>query len=197
MHHSLPLPAPLLPILTVSIASLLPIGCEQGGEPEQTADYDGVTTDELKPFEVSGIKNVHTYQGIFLASQPDLNALNQAKEGGVETVINMRHPDELEAFDEAEVVTELGVDYHNPAWNGPEELTDEVFDEYRNLLNTEERPILLHCSSANRVGAIWLAYRALDDGLDVDEALAEAKTVGLKSSDYEAKAKEYVAGHKR
>ena len=73
----------------------------------------------------------------------------------------------------------------------------EVFDQAREQLKTAERPILLHCASANRVGAVWLPYRVLDGGLSWDHALAEAKTVGLKSPDYEAKAKDYIQRHSK
>ena len=90
-------------------------------------------------------------------------------------------------------MTDLGLTYHNPAWNGEEELTDEVFDQVLDLLRSEERVILFHCSSANRVGAIWVAYRALDGGLDVEEAVGEGKTVGMKSPAYEQKARDYVS----
>ena len=39
---------------------------------------------------------------------------------------------------------------------------------------------------------MWLPWRVLDGGLSYDEALAEAKTVGLKSPLYEEKAREYI-----
>jgi uncharacterized protein (TIGR01244 family) len=90
------------------------------------------------------------------------------------------------------VVGDLGMGYHNVPWNGPDELTDERFDTVRELLRTAERPLLLHCSSGNRVGAMWLAYRALDDGLSYEEALREAKIVGMKTPAFETKAKSYI-----
>jgi hypothetical protein len=51
---------------------------------------------------------------------------------------------------------------------------------------------LVHCFSAGRVGAAWLAHRVLDDGLSVEAALDEANTIGLKKDDYIQKAKDYV-----
>jgi hypothetical protein len=52
--------------------------------------------------------------------------------------------------------------------------------------------MLVHCFSAGRVGATWLAHRVLDDGLTVEAAVAEAKTIGLKKEDFIAKATDYV-----
>ena len=51
---------------------------------------------------------------------------------------------------------------------------------------------MLHCASGNRVGAVWLAYRVLDEGLEPGAALEEARTIGLRSAGYEERALEYV-----
>ena len=115
------------------------------------------------------------------------------KLGGVKTVINQRHASELEDFDERAVVGALGLAYYNPAWNGADELTDEILDETRELLRTVERPVLIHCSSANRTGATWFAFRVLDEGLSLEAGLDEAKLVGLRSPDYERIVRNYIA----
>lgn len=61
-------------------------------------------------------------------------------------------------------------------------LTDAVFDETRAWLTDDgKKPLLLHCHSANRVGAIWLAHRVLDDGLMLAAAEREATLVGLNT----------------
>ncbi|MEM9556140.1 MAG: protein tyrosine phosphatase family protein [Acidobacteriota bacterium] len=146
--------------------------------------------------EYGTIARLHTLDGVFLASQPQPADFERARTDGVKTVINLRHEDETD-FDEPTVVEELGLGYVHLPFNGPDELTDEVFDQARELLRTTERPILLHCGSANRVGAVWLPYRVLDEGLSWDEALAEAKEVGLKTPAYEELAKDYVERHSR
>ena len=85
--------------------------------------------------------------------------------------------------------------YYHISFKTPESLTDKVFDSVRGLLNEKvKQPLIIHCSSANRVGAVWLAHRVLDGGISYDKALTEAKTVGLKLSAYEDKAKAYIAG---
>ncbi|NNF64491.1 MAG: catalase/peroxidase HPI, partial [Acidimicrobiia bacterium] len=108
------------------------------------------TTDTLEPYECGDVTRLHTVNDIFLASQPGVEDFKQARMGGMRTVINSRHATENEDFDERQVVTSLGMTYHNPAWNGPQELTDAIIHQTRELLRTVERPILLHCSSANR-----------------------------------------------
>lgn len=129
------------------------------------------------------IENLHELGGIFLASQPSAADLERMREHGVKTVINLRHETEMTAFDEAAVVSAAGMEYVNLPWRGAGELTDDVLDRGRELLNACERPILLHCASASRVGAIWLAWRATDGRLEWDAAVEEARQIGLKGDD--------------
>jgi uncharacterized protein (TIGR01244 family) len=171
----------------------LALGCAKKAPSEP--EHQAITTERLEPYECGTIARLHTYGGVFLASQPSPEDFAQAQKGGVRTVVNLRHADEVTDFDERAVVTDLGLEYVSLPWNGADELTDEVFDRARQVLDTAERPILLHCGSANRVGAVWIPWRVLDGGLSYDEALAEAKTIGLKTSAFEAKAKDYVERH--
>lgn len=159
------------------------------------AEHKAITTEKLEPYECGSITRLHTFAGVFVGSQPKPADFEQAKKGGVKTVLNLRHATENTEFDEAKIVGDVGLKYVNIPWNGPEELTDQVFDRARDVLNTGERPILMHCASANRAGAIWLAWRAVDGRLPIEDAVAEAKTVGLHSSDFESKARDYVARH--
>jgi len=181
----------LAALAPLAMASLIAASCSSGA-PQHRA----ITTDKLEPYSCGSVKRLHTYGGIFLASQPEKEDFKQAKDGGVKTVINLRRKDEL-SWDEEAAVKELGLEYHHVPFKAPEELTDEVFDRTRNLLrDSSKKPILLHCASANRVGAIWLVHRAVDDGLSFESAMEEARVVGLKMPAYEEKAKAYIAKHK-
>lgn len=159
-------------------------------------DQAGATTssgDHVQPHKWGNIAKVHTVDGIYLSGQPKEADFTAIKEDGIKTVINLRKPDEMTDFDEKKVVEDLGMTYISLPWNGPEELSDYIFDKSRNLLKNAEKPVLLHCASSNRVGAVWLPYRVLDNGLTLEEALDEAKEVGLKSAEYQQKAEEYVS----
>jgi uncharacterized protein (TIGR01244 family) len=172
------------------LATFLLASCSTSG------GHKAITTDRLEPYQCGTVQKLHTLGGVFLASQPQPADFEQAREGGIKTVINLRKKDELD-WDEEAKVKELGLEYHQVPFKAPTELTDQVFDEVRSLLNDpEKKPILLHCASANRVGAIWLAHRVLDGRLSYEAALAEAKTVGLVLPAYEERAKEYIARHR-
>lgn len=147
----------------------------------------------LESRAIGDTRNVHAYGDVWLAGQPAPTDFAQVEELGFRTVINSRHEAELGDFDEEALVTSLGMRYIALPWNGPDELTDEVFDRSRELLETAERPIFFHCASANRIGAVWIPWRVLDGGLSYEDALAEAKVIGLRTDAYEAKAADYVA----
>ena len=51
---------------------------------------------------------------------------------------------------------------------------------------------MLHCGGGNRVGAVWITHRVLDDGVELDAAIEEAKTIGLKSEPLKQRAIEYI-----
>jgi uncharacterized protein (TIGR01244 family) len=160
-----------------------------GAAPKQTQAAD---EEKLEPYQCGKVQRLHTLGGVFLASQPEKEDFSHAKEGGIKTVLNLREKEELD-WDEAELIGSLGMEYVNVPFKTPASLTDEVFDKVRKLLNDKaKRPLLVHCASANRVGAVWLAHRVLDGGKSYDEALKEAKTVGLKLPAFEAKAKDYI-----
>jgi len=146
---------------------------------------------KLEPYQCGTVTRLHAFGDVFLASQPSPDDFKQTSQSGIATVINQRHPDETQ-FNEQRIVENLGLQYYSIPWNGPNELTDEVFTRTRELLRTAKRPILLHCSSANRVGTIWLAYRVLDGGASVEQAIEEARTVGLRTPAYQHKALDYI-----
>jgi len=154
------------------------------------------TPKKLEPAKCGSVKQLHAFDDIFLAGQPTAEDFQEFKKRGVKSVLNLRTKEEMD-FDEAKILKGLSLEYHHVPIASPDSLTDENFDKLRKLLNEkEQRPLLLHCASANRVGAVWLAHRVLDGGLTYDAALAEAKTVGLKAPAMEAKAKVYIAKQK-
>lgn len=151
---------------------------------------------KLESATCGAVKQLHAFDDIFLAGQPSVEDFAEFKKRGVKSVLNVRTKEELN-FDEAQTIKSLGLEYHHIPIAGPDALTDENFNKIRKLLNSkEQRPLLFHCASANRVGAVWLAHRVLDGGLTYDAALIEAKIVGLKLPALESKAKEYIAKQK-
>lgn len=122
---------------------------------------------------------VHPVDGITSAGQPDEAALAVFAERGYVAVIDMRTAGEERGFDEPAAVAGLGMEYVAfPIGGG--DITFEKARELDALLAHYEQPVLLHCASGNRVGAL-LALRDFLASGDAAKALQAGRDGGLTS----------------
>lgn len=84
------------------------------------------------------------------------------------------------------------MEYYSAPFGRPHTLSPEKLDRARRLLREAPRPLLLHCASADRVGAVWLAWRVMDTGATWAQAMKEARTVGLRTDGYIRAVKAYA-----
>jgi len=146
----------------------------------------------LKESKLGDTKPVHAFGNLYLAGQPAPEDLPLLKAEGIKTVISLRHKKEL-AWDEASAVERSGMKFVPIPFGAAQQLKPEVFDKVLSILRDQRQgPMVLHCGSANRVGAIWYAYRVLDGKLSPEAAKKEAQKVGLRTPAYLDRAKEYV-----
>lgn len=150
---------------------------------------------QLKEGKLGETENVHVFDKCYLAGQPSVEDMKLAKEQGVKTIINLIPADE-QPFDEAAAAKEIGLHYISLPIADPEDLTDELITRARTELKQAPQPLIMHCGSANRVGALWLAKRVLDDGLSTEAALAEADQVGLRNEEMKTRVLEYIEEHR-
>lgn len=147
--------------------------------------------------EIGQIPDLTVTTGFFLGGQPESMDFEDLKREGARAVLDLRMPDEVREFDEASAVIDAELEYF-PLGFTPRTLTDDILDQAREIMRDENRqPMLVHCASANRVGAVWLAFRILDEGLSEEAALAEAETVGLRSPVMREKVLEYARKNKK
>jgi protein tyrosine phosphatase (PTP) superfamily phosphohydrolase (DUF442 family) len=169
-------------MLILSVASVATLGCN----PPRDAPA-------LQTATLGDAPNVHRYTNFTMAGQPSAADFEIARDNGTLTVVDLRLSNEDRGFDEAELVSGLGMTYHNIGFKSRESLSDEVFDNVRKVLREAAgSKVLIHCSTANRVGTVWLVYRVLDDGLAYDEAAEEARTIGMRTPDFAERAQEYI-----
>jgi SAM-dependent methyltransferase/protein tyrosine phosphatase (PTP) superfamily phosphohydrolase (DUF442 family) len=147
----------------------------------------------LRSAELGSTHNVHAFGANLLCGQPSAEEFAEAKRRGITTVITVRRDGEVD-WDEAELVREMGLEFYQIGFDAPDTLSDAIFDQTLQLLaDPKKAPVMLHCATANRVGAIWFAHRVLHDGLAVAEARKEAVTVGMRTPGYEARVLDYIA----
>lgn len=129
----------------------------------------------------------------------ETSALEGLKADGFRSVINLRMASENGAniAENQATAKALGLNYfHLPfSGNAPD---PAVVDQFLGVISdTANQPVYVHCASANRVGAMWLVKRVLQDGWAVDKATAEAKAIGLSAPGLEKFALEYIASHRQ
>ncbi|MCU0566828.1 MAG: protein tyrosine phosphatase family protein [Oculatellaceae cyanobacterium Prado106] len=116
---------------------------------------------------------------IAITGQLNLAQLQEAAEEGFQAVLNLRSPDEEGSLsDEQEQVEAVGLDYVNvPVATASlnEALTDQVLQTIDEL----PKPLLIHCASSMRAGAMATMYVATRQGLTAEQALERAKQAGL------------------
>lgn len=110
----------------------------------------------------------------------DRAAFGKLKALGFKTVINL-NTDKEGAQPEGDAARKAGLVYIHIPVDTRAPKSDDVskFTQYVNDPNYY--PVLVHCQSANRVGAMWALYRAVN-GVPPGIAVQEGRTVGLKPS---------------
>ncbi len=127
------------------------------------------------------------------AGQPDQEDFERLAAAGYRTVIDLRQPGEDRGLNEPETVQLAGMEYVNVPV-GHEDVDDETFERFREFMaDLERRPTLVHCTSANRVGALLIPYLILDEGKVPEEAVEKASRVGLRSEELKQAALRYAA----
>ena len=113
--------------------------------------------------------------------QPRLEHLQQLKDEGVKSIINLRPASEHRAAEEESKARELGLRYFNiPVVFGDPK--DEQATEFLKITDdTENRPAFIHCTAAIRVGAFWMIRRVLRM-VGRLKRRRRAKKIGLKES---------------
>ncbi|GMR17205.1 MAG: hypothetical protein BMS9Abin32_270 [Gammaproteobacteria bacterium] len=119
--------------------------------------------------------------GVIVGSgQPDAQALQRFADAGFVAVIDLRGDDEDRGLDEPREVERLGMQYISLPIASRDDISYPNAAALDRLLAGIDGPVLLHCGSGNRVGALT-ALRASLYGASDDEALAAGKAAGLTS----------------
>ncbi len=115
--------------------------------------------------------------------QPTFDQLKKASETGFKAVINLRTDGELpDPEQESTWVEGFGMKYFHIPVAGAEGLTLENTKLFVEALSkTENYPLIVHCKSGNRVGALFALKAFHIDGKSKEEALLIGERAGLTS----------------
>lgn len=119
--------------------------------------------------------------GLYTAGQPDSTSWQVAAGNGITTVINLRPVAEMGDRDEAAEVAAAGMEYHQLPVAGADDITMDNAIELRRLVDQASGPVLVHCASGNRVGALLALGEVESGAVAAGQALAFGRSAGLGS----------------
>ena len=148
--------------------------------------------------DFSFIKNfLRINEQVCTGGQPTLDDLVKLKAEGVKAILNLRRPADYNSEEEAAKAKKLGLRYVNIPVSVAEP-KDEQADEFLKVTSDpQNRPVFIHCGSANRVGAFWMIRRVLVDGWKLEDAEAEARKIGMHSPSLIEFAHSYIQRHQK
>lgn len=145
------------------------------------AEREPLATDSPLLVDVSAVTAgdfVRPVNGVSASGQPDADALQGFANSGYSAVIDLRGQDENRGLDESRIVEELGMSYIPLPIAGSDAISFENARLLKSLIDEQQGPVLVHCASGNRVGALLALIESLD-GADDAAALEAGKNGGL------------------
>lgn len=173
------MPTSLVPCVLSALLYGLLAGCSSAPEEELPTKPPGPFPVMIAP--MPGFPSVYAVGNVLIAGQPTPIGLTNARDSGVELVINSRPLSEM-TFDEASVARGLGMKYVSLPFV-PLSLQPEQVAVFIRLINdnSSEGRVLVHCSSGNRVAALWAMYEVSELDMPPEVAVARARKMGLRS----------------
>jgi len=144
------------------IAIALPIAVLAGSQPDGVTNFQKVDD--------------HVYRG----AQPTEQGFRSLAKLGIKTVVDLREPGDRSRVEE-KIVRAAGMEYVSVPMYGMETPSnDKVVKVLALLEDTGTGPVFVHCKrGADRTGAVIACYRMEHDRWKNDQALTEAKSLGM------------------
>ena len=157
-------------MIAVCIALSAVLGCTTPAKPSLNVSL--VTQAEITNL-------IATEATVFSSGQPTKAQIELVAKAGIKHIVNLR-PTSEQDWDEGGYVQSLGVQYHHIPVADIEDVTSDNAKSLHQLLASfGKEPVLVHCSSGNRVGALIAVAEHEINGRDTEEAIAEGRRWGL------------------
>lgn len=98
-------------------------------------------------------------------------------EHGFKTIIDLRTPAEG-TNEEKQAAETVSIHYINIPVTS-EGITQKQLTAFTKAVENTTKPVIVHCASGNRAGAMWAAYR-ISQGAAPEIAIEEGKAAGMK-----------------
>lgn len=139
------------------------------------------------------MRNASLAGNYMFSGQPTAEGVGRYAADGGSMVIDLRTHEgrDMADFDEAEAVRAHGMEYVNIPFSSSTFSRDDV-TAFAKALDSADGPVLVHCGSSNRVGGMWAAYLAREQGWDTEAAIEAGRAAGMSSESVEAAARRVI-----
>ncbi|MBL4583772.1 MAG: hypothetical protein JKX83_04050 [Pseudomonadales bacterium] len=169
---------PSLPLSRILAATLILCFASPSWSTEYNPSQVAQTTSPTPALSIRNAKQ--PFPGILTGGQPSSAQLSAAKRLGYKTVISLRARVETGLWNEGSTVEELGMKYVSIPVKGIAGLTAQNAKTLiQALADPADYPILLHCGSGDRVGALLAIDAGINQGIASQQALKVGRSAGL------------------
>ncbi len=163
-----------LPLAASLLLPLVLVNCTNANSSQST--IKGVAQEDPT---MTDIQNSILFKNMLLGGRPTLDQYKYLSSSGYTTVIDLRSDSEEGVLEEHQLVQSLGMKSVSIPIGGKDDITKESASMLDKALANAHGPVVLHCASGNRVGAL-LAMRAFwIQGKSPLESLSIGKESGL------------------
>jgi len=185
------LPGLISQLLSILALSTLSMAAEIPGN-------ERARLDQIERSLRSDVPHVLCLDGSFTTGgQPTEQAYAKAAAGGFHSVLSLRTANEgVDLKRERSLVEQNKMRYFNIPVVSSAPRPQQADEFIRLVKEKSNHPMLIHCASANRVGAFMMIFRVLEQGWAEDKAMEEAIKIGLRGDELKKFARDYIAKHK-
>jgi uncharacterized protein (TIGR01244 family) len=138
-------------------------------------------------------EGVHVFkQEIFLSGTPREDTFREMAHAGVRIAVDLREPEEIQGF-EKRAAQRNGITYYSAPISRVGDLQQAQIEAVdRIVAQRRGLKIWVYCNSGNRA-ASWMAiHLAKTQGMKADDAIAEAKNLGLNKEEMVTKVRAFL-----
>jgi len=133
------------------------------------------------PSQSASIQNFQSVSpGLYRGAQPTEAGLKSLKELGIKTIVSLRIPPQVVAW-ETGMADQLDMDFVSLPLSNYDSPSERQLREFLKIVTDPTRqPVFVHCRKGSlRTGAMIAGYRVIQEGWTVKQAYAEAKRFGF------------------
>jgi len=171
--------------IIVAVLSSFPVLCT--GESPDLGNAGRPLPTKIENEEGVAEGNLYLDGRVYVAGQPNEEALAELARRGLAVVVNTRTPAEVEnrekvPFDEERVVRDLGMDYVSIPLGGHEHPYEPAaVHRLSEILAEKDGRVLIHCGFGGRAAYLWLAFLVEHSGFTLQQAMARGEAMMLRS----------------